>query len=179
MRSQRRSPTTSIPNLLISLIDVIGVVVYGTPGRREPIQKHDRDSAVISGELLLQFKAAHPGRRRSRIKHSGLGSPTRPKELHPNPLHSQPVWQAGCFHVSRRQVMTSIDHEGSPVSASEISATLVSLREYFENVRCGEIQRVRGRLGNLSPDQANAVDSLCHAIIEKMLHAPIAMLKSA
>ena len=75
--------------------------------------------------------------------------------------------------------MTSIDHEGSPVSASEISATLVSLREYFENVRCGEIQRVRGRLGNLSPDQANAVDSLCHAIIEKMLQAPIAMLKSA
>ena len=42
----------------ISLIDVIGVVVYGTPGRREPIQKDDRDSAVISGELLLQFKAA-------------------------------------------------------------------------------------------------------------------------
>jgi len=75
--------------------------------------------------------------------------------------------------------MTSIDQEGSPVSASDISATLVSLREYFENVRCGEIQRVRGRLGNLSPDQANAVDSLCHAIIEKMLQAPIAMLKSA
>lgn len=75
--------------------------------------------------------------------------------------------------------MTSIDHKGSPVSASEISETLVSLRERFENVRCGEIQRVCGRLGNLSPDQANAVDSLSHAIIEKMLQAPIAMLESA
>jgi glutamyl-tRNA reductase len=75
--------------------------------------------------------------------------------------------------------MTSIDHEGSPVSASEISKTLVSLRECFENVRCGEIQRVRGRLRNLSPDQANAVDSLSHAIIEKMLQAPMAMLKNA
>jgi len=75
--------------------------------------------------------------------------------------------------------MTSIDYEGSPVSASEISETLVSLRECFENVRRGEIQRVRGRLGNLSPDQTNAVDLLSHAIIEKMLQAPMAMLKNA
>lgn len=75
--------------------------------------------------------------------------------------------------------MTSTDHEVSPVSASEISEILVSLRECFENVRCGEIQRVRGRLRNLSPDQANAVDSLSHAIIEKMLEAPMAMLNNA
>jgi glutamyl-tRNA reductase len=74
--------------------------------------------------------------------------------------------------------MTGIDHEGSPVPASEISETLVSLRERFENVRRSEIQRMRGRLGNLSPDQANVVDSLSHAIIEKMLQAPIAMLKN-
>jgi glutamyl-tRNA reductase len=75
--------------------------------------------------------------------------------------------------------MTSIDHEGSQVSASEISETLVTLRECFENLRRGEIQRVRGRLGNLSPAQANAVDSLSHAITEKMLQAPMAMLKNA
>lgn len=75
--------------------------------------------------------------------------------------------------------MTSIDHECPPVSASEISVILVSLRECFENVCRGEIQRVRGRLGNLSPDQANAVDSLSHAIMEKMLQAPMEMLKNA
>ena len=75
--------------------------------------------------------------------------------------------------------MTGIDHEGSPVSASEISETLVSLRERFENVRRGEIQRVRGRLGNLSPDQENAIDSLSHALIEGVLRAPMAMLKNA
>ena len=75
--------------------------------------------------------------------------------------------------------MTSIDHEISPVSASDISETLGSLRECFENVRRAEIQRVRGRLRNLSPDQANVVDSLSHAIIEKMLQAPMAMLRSA
>jgi glutamyl-tRNA reductase len=75
--------------------------------------------------------------------------------------------------------MTSIDTAGSQASESEISATLVSLRECFEAVRRGEIQRVRGRLGSLSPDQKNAIDSLCHALIERVLQAPIAMLKNA
>jgi len=75
--------------------------------------------------------------------------------------------------------MTSIDTAGSQVSESEISATLVSLRERFEAVRRGEIQRVCGHLGNLSPDQKNAVDSLSHALIERVLQAPLAMLKNA
>jgi glutamyl-tRNA reductase len=75
--------------------------------------------------------------------------------------------------------MTSIDTAGSHVSESEILATLVSLRERFEAVRRGEVQRVRGRLGNLSPEQENAIDSLSHAIIKRVLQAPMAMLKNA
>ena len=75
--------------------------------------------------------------------------------------------------------MTSIDTAGSQVSESEISATLVSLRERFEAVRRGEIKRVRGRLGNLSPDQKNAIDSLSYALIDRVLQAPMAMLKKA
>jgi glutamyl-tRNA reductase len=75
--------------------------------------------------------------------------------------------------------MTSIDTAGAQVSESEISATLVSLRERFEAVRSREIQRVRRRLGNLSTDQENAIDSLSHALIERVLQAPIAILKNA
>jgi glutamyl-tRNA reductase len=75
--------------------------------------------------------------------------------------------------------MSSIDTAGSQVSESEISATLVSLRERFEGMRRDVMQRVRGRLGNLSTDQEKAIDSLSHAIIEKVLQTPMAMLKSA
>jgi len=75
--------------------------------------------------------------------------------------------------------MTSIDTVDSQVAESEISATLVSLRECFETVRRGEIQRVRGRLGSLSPDQENAIDSLSHALVDRVLQAPMAMLKNA
>jgi len=74
--------------------------------------------------------------------------------------------------------MASIDTAGSHVVESEISATLVSLRERFEAVRRGEMQRVRGRFGNLSPDQEKAIDSLSHALIERVLQTPIAMLKN-
>ncbi len=75
--------------------------------------------------------------------------------------------------------MTSIDTAGSPIAQSEISAALASLREHFEAVRRDAIRGVRGRLGNLSADQENAIDSLSHGIIEKVLEAPMAMLKSA
>ena len=75
--------------------------------------------------------------------------------------------------------MTSIDTTSSQVSDSEISATLVSLRERFEAVRRDVMQRVRGRLGNLSADQENAIDSLSHGIIEKVLEAPMTMLRNA
>jgi glutamyl-tRNA reductase len=75
--------------------------------------------------------------------------------------------------------MTSIDKADPQVSESGISATLVSLRERFEGIRRDVMQRVRGRLGNLSTDQENAIDSLSHAIIEKVLQTPMATLKNA
>jgi glutamyl-tRNA reductase len=46
-------------------------------------------------------------------------------------------------------------------------------------VRRGEIHRVRGRLGNLSPDQEDVVEALSRGIIEKVLQAPVAMLLNA
>jgi glutamyl-tRNA reductase len=75
--------------------------------------------------------------------------------------------------------MTSIETAASQVSESEISATLASLRERFEAVRRGEIRRVCGRLGNLSSDQKNAIDSLSQALVERVLQGPMAMLKNA
>ena len=77
------------------------------------------------------------------------------------------------------QVMTETDMKYSPILEEEISLTISLLQEHFEEVRRATIQRVRGRLGNLSFDQENAVDSLTRGIIEKVLQAPIAILKNA
>jgi glutamyl-tRNA reductase len=72
--------------------------------------------------------------------------------------------------------VTSAEVESPPVLDSEVSWTIVLLRERFEAVRRSEIHRVRGRLYNLSPDQDNVVESLSRGIIEKVLQAPVAML---
>ena len=67
----------------------------------------------------------------------------------------------------------------SPVRDSEVLGTLVSLRERFEAVRRNEMQRIRGRLGILSSDQEDVLESLSLGIIEKVLQAPVTMLLNA
>jgi glutamyl-tRNA reductase len=76
-------------------------------------------------------------------------------------------------------VVASAAVDSSPVHHSEVSGTIASLRELFEAVRRSEIHRVRGRLGNLSSDQEDVVESLSRSIIEKVLQAPVSMLLNA
>ena len=83
------------------------------------------------------------------------------------------------LHRKGDQVVTSAEVDSPPVLDSEVSGTIVSLRERFEAVRRSEIHRLRGRLGNLSPDQEHVVESLSRSIIEKALQAPVAMLLNA
>ena len=75
--------------------------------------------------------------------------------------------------------MTSTEVNHQPVLYTEVSGTIASLREHFEVLRRSEIHRVRGRLGNLSSDQEDIVESLSRCIIEKVLQAPVEMLLNA
>ena len=76
------------------------------------------------------------------------------------------------------EVVTNAEVDSPRVLDSEVSGTIDSLRERFEAVRRGEIHRVRRRLGNLSSDQEDVVESLSRGIVEKVLQAPVAMLLS-
>src|SRR6201987_6249710 len=77
------------------------------------------------------------------------------------------------------QVVTGAGVGIPAVLDSGVSGTIVSLRERFEAVRRSEIHRLRGRLGNLSPDQEHVVESRSRGLIEKVLQAPVAMLLNA
>jgi glutamyl-tRNA reductase len=61
----------------------------------------------------------------------------------------------------------------------DVVPTIVSLQDHLETIRQAEIDRVRGRLGSLSPDQELAVDALTKGIINKIMHTPISTLKTA
>jgi len=57
--------------------------------------------------------------------------------------------------------------------------TILSLQEYCETIRQAEIDRVRGKLGNVTPEQEAAIEAATRGIINKLLHTPITTLKSS
>jgi glutamyl-tRNA reductase len=61
----------------------------------------------------------------------------------------------------------------------DVVPTIVSLQDHLETIRQAEIDRVRGRLGSLSPEQELAIDTLTHGIVNKIMHTPISTLKTA
>ena len=61
----------------------------------------------------------------------------------------------------------------------EVVPTIVSLQDHLETIRQAEIDRVRGRLGPLSPEQELAIETLTRGIVNKIMHTPISTLKTA
>lgn len=61
----------------------------------------------------------------------------------------------------------------------EVVPTIVSFQDHIETIRQAEIDRVRGRLGSLSPEQELAIEALTRAIVNKIMHTPITTLKTA
>ncbi len=61
----------------------------------------------------------------------------------------------------------------------DVVPTIVSLQDHLETIRQAEIDRVRGRLGSLSPEQELAVETLTRGIVNKIMHTPVTTLKTA
>jgi glutamyl-tRNA reductase len=76
-------------------------------------------------------------------------------------------------------VQSEVEKFQARLQTLDVVPTIVSLQEHLETVRQAEIDRVRGRLGNLSPEQELAVEALTRGIINKIMHTPITTLKSA
>jgi glutamyl-tRNA reductase len=61
----------------------------------------------------------------------------------------------------------------------DVVPTIVSLQEHLETIRQAEIDRVRGRLGEMTPEQELAIEAMSRGIINKIMHTPITTLKTA
>ncbi|HKD45024.1 MAG TPA: glutamyl-tRNA reductase [Candidatus Angelobacter sp.] len=72
-----------------------------------------------------------------------------------------------------------VERFASRMKSLEVVPTILSLQEYCETIRQAEIDRVRGRLGAISPEQEAAIEGMTRAIINKLLHTPITTLKSS
>ena len=76
-------------------------------------------------------------------------------------------------------VELEVDRFASRMKSLAVVPTILSLQEYCETIRQAEIDRLRGRLGQISPDQEAAIEAMTRGIINKLLHTPITTLKSS
>jgi len=96
--------------------------------------------------------------------------------------------QAVASHVADRRkeaeraeaiVTAEVERFHARIQTLDVVPTIVSLQDHLETIRQAEIDRVRGRLGVMTPDQEMAVEALTRGIVNKIMHTPISTLKSA
>jgi len=78
---------------------------------------------------------------------------------------------------AERIVSEEVERMLARLKAQEVTPAIVSLREQLEEIRLAEIERVRGKLGSLTPQQEEALDSLTRGIINKIAHGPVSELR--
>jgi glutamyl-tRNA reductase len=59
----------------------------------------------------------------------------------------------------------------------QVAPTIVSLQEQLEQTRAAEIERMRAKLGKLTPQQEEAIEAITRGIINKIAHGPISELR--
>jgi len=96
--------------------------------------------------------------------------------------------QAVAAHTADRQreaeraeaiIQSEVERFLGRLQTLEVVPTIVSLQDHLETIRQAEIDRVRGRLGELSPEQELAIETLTRGIVNKIMHTPISTLKTA
>jgi len=76
-------------------------------------------------------------------------------------------------------VEAEVERFASRLKSLAVVPTILSLQEQCETIRQAEIDRIRGRLGNITPEQEAAIDVMTRGIVNKLLHTPITTLKSS
>ena len=79
--------------------------------------------------------------------------------------------------AAERIVTDEVERTITRLRAREMGPVIVGLQQQLEAVCHGELERVRGKLGELTPQQQEAVEALVRGIVNKVAHAPIAELR--
>ena len=87
---------------------------------------------------------------------------------------------AGRMHSAEEAeaiIREEVERMMARLKAREVVPTIVSLQEQLEKLRAGELARMRGKFGALTPEQEEALIALTKGIINKIAHGPISELR--
>ena len=80
---------------------------------------------------------------------------------------------------AEQMVSREVDQTIRRLASREVTPTIVALGEHLNRIRAEEMERMKGSLAGLSPDERQAVEALTQGMIKKILHGPITELKGA
>jgi glutamyl-tRNA reductase len=74
-------------------------------------------------------------------------------------------------------VAQEVERMMARLKVQEVAPTIVSLQGQLEQIRMAELERVRRKLGPLTKEQEEALDTLTRGIVNKIAHGPISELR--
>src|ERR1019366_4079575 len=75
-------------------------------------------------------------------------------------------------------VAEEVERMMARLKVAEVTPTIVGLQEQLEQIRAGEIEKVRRKYGPFTPEQEQAIEALTRGIVNKIAHGPISELRS-
>jgi glutamyl-tRNA reductase len=78
---------------------------------------------------------------------------------------------------AEQMVTDEVERMMARLKVAEVTPTIVGFQEQLEQIRLGELEKVRRRLGALTPEQEEALEALTRGIINKVAHGPISQLR--
>ncbi len=75
-------------------------------------------------------------------------------------------------------VAEEVDRMMARLKVAEVTPLIVGLQEQLEQIRTGEIEKIRRRFGPFTGTQEEAIEALTRAIINKIAHGPISELRN-
>jgi glutamyl-tRNA reductase len=78
---------------------------------------------------------------------------------------------------AEQMVADEVERMIARLKVAEVTPTIVSFQEQLEQIRLGELEKVRRRLGTLTKEQEDALEALTRGIINKVAHGPISELR--
>jgi glutamyl-tRNA reductase len=74
-------------------------------------------------------------------------------------------------------ISAEVERTIARLKTREVVPTIVSLQEQLEQIRLSEVARIRGRLGPLTAQQEEAIETLTRGLVAKIAHGPISELR--
>jgi len=75
-------------------------------------------------------------------------------------------------------VAEEVERMMARLKVAEVTPTIVGLQEQLEQIRAGEVDKVRRKFGPFTAEQEQAMEALTRGIINKIAHGPISELRN-